>query len=96
MTSLTQNTADQHRTLNFSLAATDNRLTAQTGLIVLGGFYDRLGLSQWINLDLPLPGSGRGYPPNAFVLPLMLMLTGGGRSLEGLAAARSARGLAKP
>lgn len=84
MSSLSQNTIHHQQTIAFSLAATDDRITAQSGLILLGDFYDRLGLSQWINLDLPRPGSGRGYQPHAFVLPLMLMLTGGGRSLEDL------------
>jgi hypothetical protein len=33
---------------------------------------------------MPKPGSARGYAANAFVTPLVLMLTGGGRSLEDL------------
>ncbi len=33
---------------------------------------------------MPKPGSARGYEANAFVTPLVLMLTGGGRSLEDL------------
>ena len=31
---------------------------------------------------LPLPKSGRGYKPKDFVLPLVLMLNGGGRAIE--------------
>ena len=38
---------------------------------------------------MPKPGSARGDAANAFVTPLVLMLTGGGRSLEDLRTLRS-------
>src|SRR5699024_2710756 len=39
---------------------------------------------RWLGEDMPKPGSGRGYPAHAYVEPLVLMLNGGGRSLEDL------------
>jgi len=43
-----------------------------------------LGLPRKIDQELPLPGSGRGLPPSAYVMPLLTMLHGGGRALEDL------------
>ena len=34
-----------------------------------------------IDRELPPPGSGRGYKPSQIVMPLVLMLHGGGRKL---------------
>jgi len=34
--------------------------------------------------ELPPPGSGKGYKPSQFVIPLVLMLHGGGKKLEDL------------
>ncbi|MDO8690339.1 MAG: IS1380 family transposase, partial [Dehalococcoidia bacterium] len=39
---------------------------------------------QVIDRELPSPGSGRGYRPSQFVVPLVLMLHGGGKKLEDL------------
>lgn len=39
-------------------------------------------LSEQINRYLPAPGSAKGFKPNTYVHPLVLMLHGGGRSLE--------------
>ncbi|MFA4911884.1 MAG: hypothetical protein WC649_12715 [Desulfobacteria bacterium] len=35
-----------------------------------------------IDRSLPKPGSGAGYMASEYVFPLVLMLNGGGRSLE--------------
>ena len=43
---------------------------------------------------MPKPGSGRGYEAQAYVTPLDLMLTGGGRSLEDLRTLKNDRALA--
>ena len=70
--------------LPFKLGATDELLTANAGLALFGEFVCGLGLSRWLTQDMPPPGSGRGYAADAYVTPLVLMLTGGGRSLEDL------------
>jgi hypothetical protein len=41
-----------------------------------------LGIRRSIREHLPAPGSGRGFKPQEYVLPLVLMLCGGGRTLE--------------
>jgi hypothetical protein len=43
---------------------------------------------------MPKPGSGRGYAADAYVPPLVLMLAGGGRSLEDLRTLKSDAALA--
>lgn len=70
--------------LPFKLEATDEKLTANAGLALFGEFVRGLGLSRWLAQEMPKPGSGRGYAADAYVTPLVLMLTGGGRSLEDL------------
>lgn len=70
--------------LPFKLEATEELLTANAGLALFGEFVRGLGLSRWLAQEMPRPGSGRGYEADAYVTPLVLMLTGGGRSLEDL------------
>ena len=70
--------------LPFKVEATEERLTANAGLALFGEFIRGLGLNRWLATEMPKPGSARGYAANAFVTPLVLMLTGGGRSLEDL------------
>jgi hypothetical protein len=68
--------------LPFKVEATEEKLTANAGLALFGEFLQALGFSRWLMQEMPKPGSGRGYPAAAYVTPLVLMLTGGGRSLE--------------
>jgi hypothetical protein len=79
--------------LPFKLATTDESLTAHAGLAVFGEFLQGMGICHVINAELPEPGSKRGYKPSAFVLPLLLMLHGGGRTLEDVREIRSDKGL---
>ena len=70
--------------LPFKLAATEESMTAQSGLVLLGEFAQGAGLHRWLEREMPKPGSGHAYTATEHVLPLILMLTGGGRSLEDL------------
>lgn len=70
--------------LPFKLETTEEMLTANAGLALFGEFVRGLGLSRWLAQEMPKPGSGRGYRADTYVTPLVLMLTGGGRSLEDL------------
>ena len=79
--------------LPFKLAATDESLTAHGGLALFGEFLSAFGLCGLIDHELPAPGSAAGYSPSAHVLPLILMLSGGGRTLEDLRVLRSDEGL---
>ncbi len=68
--------------LSFKLKATKEQLTANAGLALFGEFIRGQGFYRWIEATMPVPGSGRGYAASAYLSPLVLMLTGGGRSLE--------------
>ncbi len=70
--------------LPFKLEATEELLTANAGLALFGEFVRGLGFSRWLTQEMPKPGSGRGYGAETYVTALVLMLTGGGRSLEDL------------
>ncbi len=68
--------------LSFKLESTNDQLTANAGLALFGEFIRGQGFYRWIEATMPVPGSGRGYAASAYLSPLILMLTGGGRSLE--------------
>jgi len=70
--------------LRFEIAATDEPLIARGGLILPYEMAQALKLSQVIDQELPLAGSGHSYRPSRFVLPLIIMLHGGGKKLEDL------------
>ena len=79
--------------LSFQLAGTDKSLTAQGGLALFGEYLHGFGVGGLIDRELPAPGSAAGYSPSLHVLPLVLMLAGGGRTLEDLRVLRRDEGL---
>jgi hypothetical protein len=79
--------------LPFKLEITDDEITAHAGLAVFGEFLRALDVPGLLDRALPGPGSGAGYAASAHVLPLLLMLHGGGRSLEDLRQIREDLGL---
>lgn len=81
------------RVLPYKLETTKDKITPHAGLIVFGEFVHAMNIPGAINNDLPKPGSPRGYDPAKFIEPLLLMLHGGGRSLEDLRKIRSDVGL---
>jgi hypothetical protein len=79
--------------LPFKIEMTKDIITPHAGLALLGEFAVGLGLLQSVDRYLPKPGSGAGYQPSAYVFPLILMLNGGGRSLEDIRQIRADEGL---
>ena len=70
--------------LPFKVVATDEPLVARGGLVLPYELAKALKLPKVIDEELPPPGSGKGYKPSNFVIPLILMLHGGGKKLEDL------------
>lgn len=70
--------------LPFKLAATNDSITPHAGPALFAEFLHGLKLPESVDARLPAPGSGAGYSPSQFVVPLLLMLHGGGRSIEDL------------
>ncbi len=70
--------------LPFKVKSTSEHLTAHAGLAVFGEFCAAMKVSEQINRYLPAPSSTKGFKPSIYVQALILMLHGGGRSLEEL------------
>lgn len=68
--------------LPFKVEMTRDLITSHAGLALLGEFAVGLGMLKWLDGCLPAPGSGAGYRASEHVFPLLLMLNGGGRTLE--------------
>jgi hypothetical protein len=68
-------------------------ITPRAGLALVGEFAVGFGLLKLIDRYLPKPGSGAGYMPSEYIFPLILMLNGGGRSLEDTRQIRMDEGL---
>ncbi|MDA3902657.1 MAG: transposase [Desulfuromusa sp.] len=83
----------QCNVLPFKLETTSGQITPHAGLAVFGEFVHATGILTQINSELPAPQSNRGYKPACFIEPFMLMLNGGGRSLEDLRKIRMDEGL---
>lgn len=79
--------------LSFKLETTSERITSHGGLSLFGEFLHAMDAPGQINRSLPPPASGAGYVPAQFVEPLLLMLHGGGRTLEDLRQIQNDRGL---
>jgi hypothetical protein len=79
--------------LPFKLEMTQDTLTAHAGLALLGEFCQAHRVAEIVDAELPGPGSGAGYRPSQLILPLVLMLHGGGRTLEDLRTLRRDAGL---
>jgi len=91
----------EQNVLPFKLEWTNEKLTPHAGLVLAHEFHLGLGLDRLVDEKLPSPGSNRGHRPSEVVLPLVLLLQGGGRDLEDIAviagdrALREAAGLRK-
>jgi hypothetical protein len=79
----------------FKIEATKERLTAHGGLALIAEFNHGIGLSELTDQYLPAPGSNRGFDPSEIVDTVVLMLQGGGRSLEDLRELKNEEGLMK-
>ncbi len=72
----------QQTVLPFKIEITRDTITSYAGLALLGEFYAGLNFLRVIDRSLPKPWSGAGYMASEYVFPSLLMLNGGGRSLE--------------
>ena len=74
----------RQRILPFRIEMTNEPLIARAGLVLPYEMARSLRLPRVIDRELPRPGSGHSYKPSQFVIPLVLMLHGGGKELEDL------------
>ena len=83
----------QQTVFAFKMGATKERLTAHGGLALMAEFNHGIGLRELTDQYLAAPGSNRGFDPSVIVDALVLMLQGGGQSLEDLREVRNEEGL---
>jgi hypothetical protein len=79
----------------FKIETTRERLTAHGGPALMAEFNHGIGLRGLTDRYLPAPGSNRGFSPSVVVDSVVLMLQGGGRSLEDLRELKEEEGLMK-
>jgi len=79
--------------LPFKVEMTKDTITSHAGLALVGEFAIGIGMLGAADRELPEPGSGAGYKSSEYIFPLVLMLNGGGRSLEDLRQIREDEGL---
>jgi len=79
----------------FKIEVTRDRLTAHGGLALMAEFNHGMGLRELTDRYLPGSGSNRGFDPSVIVDTVVLMLQGGGRSLEDLRELKNEGGLMK-
>jgi hypothetical protein len=68
--------------LPFKMEISDELLTPHAGLILAHEFHLGLKFDKLIDKNLPAAGSGHGYAPSDFIMPLILTLQGGGTNLD--------------
>jgi len=85
----------QQTVFPFKIETTRERLTAHGGLALMAEFNHGIGLRELVDRYLPVPGSNRGFNPSVMVDTMVLMLQGGGRSLEDLRELKNEEGLMK-
>ncbi len=85
----------QQTVFPFKMETAKERLTAHGGLALMAEFNHGIGLRELTDRYLPAPGSNRGFEPSEIVDAVVLMLQGGGRSLEDLRELRDEEGLIK-
>jgi hypothetical protein len=83
----------QQTVFPFKIETTKERLTAHGGLALMAEFNHGIGLRELTDRYLPSPGSNRGFDPSEIVDAVVLMLQGGGRSLEDLRELKDEEGL---
>jgi hypothetical protein len=85
----------QQTVFPFKIETTEERLTAHGGLVLMAEFNHGIGLRELTDQYLPAPGSNRGFNPSVMVDSLVLMVQGGGRSLEDIRELKNEDGLMK-
>jgi hypothetical protein len=81
--------------LPFKIEKCTDEITPHAGLALFGEFVRSLNLLNDFDRYLPKPGSAVGYQPSEFIFPLLLMLHGGGKTIEDLRQIKLDNGLLK-
>jgi hypothetical protein len=85
----------QQTILPIKTEKTDETLTSHSGLFLFGEFVHGIKVNNYVDEYMPKPGSNAGFKPSLYLNPLLLMLHGGGRSLEDTREIKLDKGLRK-
>lgn len=67
---------------SIKLEKSDEKITAQSGLLLIGEAIEKYSLKEMFQTKLPLPGSNRGNKPEDYLIPMLLNFAGGGITME--------------
>ena len=70
------------KTRKIKFEKTQERMTAHSGLLVIGEALKALGITEAFEKKLPMAGSNRGKHPSRYLIPTMISMAGGGRTIE--------------
>lgn len=68
--------------LPFKLTSTNDKITSRAGLVIFGEFLHSQRFSKLIDESIDGFKSNHSYKPSQYIVPLLLMLHGGGRHIE--------------
>jgi hypothetical protein len=68
--------------LPFKLKRTEEHITSRSGLALYAEFMKAMRVTELVNQYLPKPGSGNSYKASEYIIPISLMLYGGGEAIE--------------
>ena len=68
--------------LPFKLATTNDSITPNAGLAVFAELANAMSVDKLANAHLPKPGSGNGFSPAAYVMPILMTMMGGGGCID--------------
>jgi hypothetical protein len=72
----------QQNVLPFKLKRTEERITARSGLALYAEFMEAMRVPELVNQYLPKACSGNSYKASEYIIPISLMLYGGGENIE--------------
>ena len=70
--------------IKFQIGNYERKITPRSGIAIYAQVLKSLGIDSMVDKYMPLPGSNRGYNSSSYIIPLMLLLFGGGRHIEDL------------
>lgn len=85
----------QQGVFEFKLEGTGEEITAHSGLALMAEYNHGIGLRELVSKHLRGPRSNRGIKPEVYVNLLLLLLQGGGRTLEDMRQLKQDTGLMK-
>jgi Transposase DDE domain group 1 len=72
----------QKTVLDFKVESTNEKLTAHSGLALFAECFYQLKIPELIKNNMPKPMTSQGYDAHHYIMPLSLMMYGGGEAID--------------